>query len=147
VRYRVVCVGKKSRDPLLEVADGYLERLQHYVPCELERLREGTRESEGKEILKAAGTRGLLVALDERGKEPSTLELAQRLQRWGNQSVPVVTFAIGGADGLHEDVLGKAHERVALSRLTLPHRLALVVLLEQLYRAHTVLRGEPYHRP
>jgi 23S rRNA (pseudouridine1915-N3)-methyltransferase len=69
------------------------------------------------------------------------------LGRWQRDAVRAAAFVVGGADGLHPDVKARAREAWSLSRLTLPHRLALVVLLEQLYRAHTVLRGEPYHRP
>jgi 23S rRNA (pseudouridine1915-N3)-methyltransferase len=75
------------------------------------------------------------------------MELASVLGRWQRDAVRAVAFVVGGADGLHADVKAKARETWALSKLTLPHRLALVVALEQLYRAHTILKGEPYHRP
>ncbi len=146
MRYRVVCVGRKARDPLLEAADDYLGRLSRYVPTELLRLREGSIDSERKELLKVLGKGGRVVALDERGKEATTTELARRLESYAHSGESQVTFVIGGADGLHPDVLALAHERWALSRFTLPHRMALALLAEQLYRAHTLLRGEPYHR-
>ncbi len=86
-----------------------------------------------------------MVALDEHGSEPTTIELARWLadRRAGGQPL---TFIIGGADGLDATVLARAQYRWALSRLTLPHALVRVVLAEQLYRASTVLGGHPYHR-
>ena len=137
-------VGRRAKDPLLDAADDYLARLQRYAGAELLRVRDSDAQGERDGILAKVGTGDLLVALDERGTELDTLGLARRVRAW--QGRTRVVLAIGGAEGLHPDVLGRAGERLALSRFTLPHRLALVVALEQLYRAHTVVRGEAYHR-
>ena len=85
------------------------------------------------------------MALDERGDQPTSLELARRVERWMTRGQDVA-LVIGGSDGLAPAVLARAQERLALSRLTLAHRLARLVLVEQLYRAMTILRGEPYHK-
>jgi 23S rRNA (pseudouridine1915-N3)-methyltransferase len=146
VRYRVLAIGRRADDPLIAVAQSYLERLTRYVPSELVRLRDSDIAGERDDLLRALKPDEWVVALDERGRERTTIELAELLGRWQRDAVRGVAFVIGGADGLHADVKTRARETWSLSRLTLPHRLALVVLLEQLYRAQTVLRGEPYHR-
>ena len=80
------------------------------------------------------------------GETPSRAELAQKLEAWGSRGKGVVAFLIGGADGIPRSVSQAAEVRLSLSHLTLPHRLARVVLLEQLYRGMSILRGEPYAR-
>ena len=132
-------------DPLLEAADLYLERLERYATVELVRLKESGLESERDAISSRLKKDDRLVILDEHGAQVTTLDLASRLRRWQELDRDVA-LVVGGADGVHPDLKARAHETLALSKLTLPHRLAQVLLLEQLYRAHTILRGEPYHR-
>jgi len=147
VRYRVLVVGRRADDPLLEVAESYRERLARYVPTELVRVKDGTLASERDELVRRLEPDELVIAMDERGRERTTMEVSAVLGRWQRDAVRAAAFVVGGADGLHPDLKTRARETWALSKLTLPHRLALVLLLEQLYRAHTILRGEPYHRP
>ena len=147
MRYRVLAVGRRADDPLVAAADGYLQRLTRYVPTDLVRVREGSRESERDALVRLFKPGETLVALDEHGRERTTTELATVLGRWQRDGERNVAFAVGGPDGLHEEIRARARETWSLSRFTLPHRLALVVLCEQLYRAHSLLRGEPYHRP
>ena len=116
--------------------------------CPEARKHAGTpraKEEEGASLLARIGDREHVVALDERGKEYTSVELARRVEAWlgGGRDVALV---LGGSDGLAPEVLARAGEKLALSRLTLAHRLARVVLLEQLYRALTIVRGEPYHK-
>lgn len=146
MRYRVLVIGKRTRDPLLDAADDYLERLRHYVPTELVRRRESSPAGDREQVLEALHPGERMVVLDEGGRELDTVGLAKLVSTWQRTATRGVLFVLGGADGLHRDVKERATEMLSLSRLTLPHRLALVVLLEQLYRAHTLLRGEPYHR-
>ncbi|MBN1960020.1 MAG: 23S rRNA (pseudouridine(1915)-N(3))-methyltransferase RlmH [Deltaproteobacteria bacterium] len=147
MKYRVITVGRRAKDPLVNAADTYSTRLNHYISTELIRLRDDTYEREHQMMLKHLKTNEILIVLDERGRQYSTTELANLLNHWQiNYSNQNIAFVIGGANGLHEDIKKRAKEIWSLSRFTLPHRLALVVLLEQLYRAHTFLRGEPYHR-
>jgi 23S rRNA (pseudouridine1915-N3)-methyltransferase len=146
VKYRVLAVGRRANDPLVVAADTYVARLAHYVPCELIRIRDDTHERERQQLLRLLRDDELLVALDERGRQYTTRDLATRLEQWRMNGIHNIVFVVGGADGLHDDIKQRARETWSLSRLTLPHRLALVVLFEQLYRAHTILRGEPYHR-
>lgn len=146
LKYRVVCVGRRARDPLLDAADRYVERLLRYARVEIFRVRDGSLVEERDAIAAKLQDCDHVVALDERGAEASTVQLASRVGKWESGTAGRVTFLIGGADGLHPHLKKRASETLALSRLTLPHRLALVLLVEQLYRAHTILRNEPYHR-
>jgi 23S rRNA (pseudouridine1915-N3)-methyltransferase len=99
---------------------------------------------EAKRIIEAVG-KDYCVALDERGVEVGTLQLADKLRDWQSQGRDV-SLIIGGADGLHASVKQKADWLWALSKLTLPHAMVRVLLAEQLYRAHTVISNHPYHR-
>jgi len=143
--YRFFFVGKRARDPLVEAVELYLERLAHYARVDLHRFKDSNPRSEGAQMLGSLHVGDLLIALDEGGKPVSTAALAGRIARWQQES-RTIGWAIGGAGGLSPELGERAEESWSLSAMTLPHRLAQVVLVEQLYRAHTVLRGEPYHR-
>ena len=129
----------------------YTGRLQHYAKTELKELPESrasgdqARTAEGEALLARLSSKDVLVALDERGKQLSTAELAQWVgkQQQGGKDL---AFVIGGDEGLSEAVRTRAVLVLSLSRFTLPHRLARLVLVEQLYRVFTLLRGESYHR-
>lgn len=146
MKYRLLCVGRRARDPLLDAADDYANRIGRYARFEIVRLKEGNAKSERDTILGRLQADERVVVFDERGDQVTTEELARRVTRWQRDGTARVALVIGGANGVHPDVKARADSQLALSRLTLPHRLALVVALEQLYRAHTLLRGEPYHR-
>jgi 23S rRNA (pseudouridine1915-N3)-methyltransferase len=133
--------------PAVEV---YAERLSHYVQFELLELpagRSGDERSnkvrEGSALLAKVGPRDRLVSLDERGRMFNSLDFSRYLSRAQNDSRNLF-FAVGGDAGLAPSVLAAAHLVLSLSLLTMPHRLARLVLVEQLYRAFTLLRGEPY---
>jgi 23S rRNA (pseudouridine1915-N3)-methyltransferase len=140
VRLYVVAAGRIREKSLRAVADDYLERVRRYAR---------TQEIEVKtaaELARATPESALVVALEPDGDAPTSREFARRLERWTSTGKGEVAFVIGGADGIPEDLAHRAQARLSLSSLTLPHRLARVVLLEQLYRAFTILRGEPYAR-
>jgi 23S rRNA (pseudouridine1915-N3)-methyltransferase len=132
----------------------YLKRMPREMTVEIVEIKPDKRaagknsaqvqEAESKRILEAAG-RDYLIALDERGQEVTTLQLADRMQTWlgGGRDVSLV---IGGADGLHADIKNRADWLWSLSKLTLPHGMVRVLLAEQLYRAHSVINNHPYHR-
>ena len=139
MRYHVVAVGR-VKDPALRAAcDEYLERLRHYTPVDVREVKDGDR------VLPAIPREARLVALSRTGKQWSSRALAAETARWDLEGRDV-TFAIGGAEPLSADVLAQAEVVWSLSALTFPHEVARLVLLEQLYRAHTIRRGEPYHR-
>ncbi len=139
MRYRVVAVGR-MKDPALRAAcDEYIDRLRHYTKVEEREVKEEAR------VLGTVAEGARLVALTRKGEEWTSGQLAEWIAKWEMEGRDV-TFAIGGADTLPDEVLRKADRLWSLSRLTLPHELARVVVYEQLYRAHTIRRGEPYHR-
>jgi 23S rRNA (pseudouridine1915-N3)-methyltransferase len=107
---------------------------------------ERRKEAEAALLLEAAPAATALVALDERGHDPTSEELAARLGAWRAAGRRSATFLIGGPDGLGESALKAAEWRLAFGRLTWPHRLVRPMLAEQLYRATTILTGHPYHR-
>jgi 23S rRNA (pseudouridine1915-N3)-methyltransferase len=153
VKLRLLAIGRDRSGLYAPAVDEYVGRISRYVKFELVELPEARRhagtpqakEEEAATILAKLGRGERLVALDERGKEWTSVELARRVGGWveGGRDVALV---IGGSDGLAPSILERAEEKLALSRLTLAHRLARLVLVEQVYRAFTILRGEPYHK-
>ncbi len=140
MRLAVVAVGRIKERGLRSVADDYLSRIGRYVRCdEIE-----VRDAAALERALPAGAR--VVALEVDGSALGSEAFARRLERWGSDGKGVIAFVIGAADGIPKELSARADERLSLSAMTLPHRLARVVLLEQLYRAMTILRGEPYAR-
>jgi 23S rRNA (pseudouridine1915-N3)-methyltransferase len=140
VKVVVVAVGKIREKHLRAVADDYLGRAQHYA-----RVSEVEVKADA-ELERALPRGATVVALDPGGEALTSRELASRIERWGQRGKGDITFVIGGAEGIPEAILGAAQARLSLSSLTLPHRLARVLLFEQLYRAFTISRGEPYAR-
>ncbi len=153
MKVRLLAVGRDRSGLYAPAVEEYVKRLSRQLRFELVELPEarkqaGTpqaRDEEAVTILARLDPRERLVALDERGDQPTSLELASRVQRWMTRGKDVA-LVIGGSDGLAPAVLERAEERLALSKLTLAHRLARLVLVEQLYRAMTIIRGEPYHK-
>jgi len=139
MRYTVVAVGRIRTAALRTVCDEYLGRLRHYAKIEEREVRDEARLSAAID----GATR--LVALSRVGEPWTSSELAQRTARWDREGREVA-FAIGGADGLPRALLERAETTWSLSAMTFPHELARVLVLEQLYRAFTIRRGEPYHR-
>jgi 23S rRNA (pseudouridine1915-N3)-methyltransferase len=146
MKLKVISIGKDRAGLFAPGVAEYTERLQHYAKTTLVELPESKNLSaEGEATLGKLAERDLLVALDERGKPLSSVELAQWVAKQ-QQTGKDLAFAIGGDEGLAPEVRERAALVLSLSRLTLPHRLARLVLLEQLYRAFTIIRGEPYHK-
>lgn len=124
----------------------YQRRMPPEIRVELTELKpDRTRDDEAKRMLAAVPDGATLLALDERGKAVSTQGLSVMLAEWMREATHPV-FAIGGADGLGDEVKQRADKLISLSTLTLPHQLVRVVLAEQLYRAWTILARHPYHR-
>ena len=154
-RVRIIAVGSRMPKWVQEPFDDYLTRLSAGLKVTLTEIEPGSRtagrppgkaiEAEGQRILAAVRPGEYVVALDERGKEMTTRELATwlsgRLQDGSD-----LAFLIGGPDGFAPEVLQRSDFKWSLSRLTFPHALVRVVLAEQLYRAHGVLSNHPYHR-
>jgi 23S rRNA (pseudouridine1915-N3)-methyltransferase len=154
VRVRVIAVGRLKEAHWRSAADEYLKRLGVYARVEVTEVADrdlGSDErralaAEGDDMLRALPASTRVVALDLSGAQRSSEEFASWLDALAGSGASDVTFLLGGAAGLAPDVLARADETLALGRMTLPHQMARVVLLEQLYRAFRIIRGEPYHR-
>jgi 23S rRNA (pseudouridine1915-N3)-methyltransferase len=140
VKLTVLAVGKLKEAWVQAGCAEYEKRMRGKLPLEVIELRDAG------ELDRRLPQRAELWALDERGKQLSSEELATAIGRRMSAGTQGLAFAIGGADGLPADVIKRAAFTWSLGRLTLPHRLARLVLLEQLYRALSILRNEPYHR-
>lgn len=144
MQYRVAAVGRRAQDPWVEAADKYLKRLNRYARAELILVRDSNAKAEGNSLLSKVEREDYVFVLDERGQEYRTLEFSDRLRELASNRR--ICFLVGGADGFSTPVRHRASELLSLSKFTLPHRLAWAILIEQLYRAHTIMRGERYHR-
>ena len=147
----VAAIGKAKPSPERELFASYAARLPWRVDLkEIEIKKESAvdvrRAREGEALLAAVPEGARIVALDERGKSESSEAFAKRLGRWRDDGVRGVAFLIGGADGLDEAVRKRADAVLSFGALTWPHMLVRALLAEQLYRAHTILTGHPYHR-
>lgn len=146
----------KNLSPWIEAGSKeYLKRLRSNFLLDIielplaERKKFRTREEilrdEAARILKIISSGSLMIALDEKGKQYSSIKLAERLQHW-QENYREINLVIGGPDGLSSECLARANVIWSLSELTLPHPLVRIVVLEQLYRAHSILQNHPYHR-
>ncbi len=155
MRVRLVAVGTRPPGWVRAACEDYITRLGSRLAVTVTELSPGKRSGaagaeraiaqEGERVLAALRRAEFVVALDERGSEFSTRELAAWLKTRMQQGEDLA-FVIGGPDGLAAEVLARSNLRWSLSRLTLPHALVRVVVAEQLYRAHSLLAGHPYHR-
>jgi 23S rRNA (pseudouridine1915-N3)-methyltransferase len=155
----VIAIGRLKQGPERELAERYRERFDdigrklgfrgldvHEIP-ESRSRDPATRISEEATAISAAiPDKSVLVALDERGDNIDSTAFARHLGRWRDDSVSNTIFVIGGADGLSPDLRRKAKLRIAFGSATWPHQMVRVMLLEQVYRAATILAGHPYHR-
>jgi 23S rRNA (pseudouridine1915-N3)-methyltransferase len=155
MRLVLIFVGKTKERFVQEGIAKYLRYLKPYVDVELRELREEkihdlgeaplVRKREAEKILKAVPAGAFLCALDERGHEFTSHEFAQFLNNQLESGVREMAFVTGGAMGLDESITERANKVVALSRWTFTHEMARLVLLEQLYRAFTIIKGKTYH--
>lgn len=146
MRLRIIAAGKVKEPHLRAIVNDYLGRVGRYLSIDEREIPQGRDAKALRAIQRAIPDRFEVWALDATGKEPKSTELAKWLERRMEQGVKGIAFVIGGADGLPPQIVEGATLRLSLSRLTLPHRLARLVLAEQLYRAMTIIRGEPYNK-
>lgn len=155
MRVTVIAVGKLKERYWRDAADEYLKRLRPYADVRVVEIadrdpgRGGVERAvvdEGADVLAAIKPGDHVVALEIGGRNLDSVAFSQHLARLGLEGRSAVTFLIGGSHGLGADVLSRADERLSLGPMTLPHNLARVVLLEQVYRAFRIARGEPYHK-
>jgi 23S rRNA (pseudouridine1915-N3)-methyltransferase len=149
LKIKVAWIGKTKEPAIQALTDEYLKRISHYAEAEAVVLKDeaailSLASGERKQHKNENKDRHKLILLDSRGKQFSSEELAEFLEREQVNAIPLL-FAIGGSDGFSEEARRRAPFILSLGKMTLPHELARVVLLEQLYRAFTILKNHPYH--
>lgn len=145
MQWRIITVGKPGHSWVKEALDLYSKRLQHYTKFEHVMIKEGPRERVEQQIHLACDG-GLCVILDERGRQLRSLEMAKWIENEEVSGRKRICLVIGGAEGHSADFRASAKVCWSLSTLTLQHDIALIVLMEQIYRAYSIMRREPYHR-
>ena len=152
MRFRIIWIGKTRDARLGALIDDYLERLSHFVRCEITELKELGRadktgiDKETRRISDALRLASLTVLLDPEGSEWTSQQLAAQVSSWEGNGIKEVAFVVGGPNGVAPDIAARVDKRWSLTRLTLTHEMARVLLLEQLYRAFTIVHGFPYQK-
>lgn len=152
MRFRVIWPGKTRDARLRSLIEDYFERLSHFVRVEIIELKEAGRadkpgiDKEAGRISDALRPGGITVILDVAGVEWTSQLLAEQLRNWEVHGIKEVSFVIGGPHGLSKDLVARADRLWSLSRLTLTHEMARVLMFEQLYRAYTINNGLPYQK-
>ncbi len=155
MKIKLLCIGKTDDKNLVKLKTNYQLRLQHYIKFELEvipdikktkNLTENQqKELEGELILKKLKPTDKLILLDEKGYEFRSIEFSRFLQKKMNSGIKQLVFVIGGPYGFSDAVYKKAKGKVSLSKMTFSHQMIRLFFIEQLYRAFTILKREPYH--
>ncbi len=152
----VIAVGKLKEKFWVAACEEYLKRLKGYAKVHVAEVSdrdpakcggdESARKAEGKDILRALPAHSHVMLLDVQGRQLSSEGIAARIDALALGGESDITFIIGGSSGVSQEVYDASHETLSFGRITLPHNLARVVLLEQIYRAFKINRGEPYHK-
>ncbi|HXZ80611.1 MAG TPA: 23S rRNA (pseudouridine(1915)-N(3))-methyltransferase RlmH [Terriglobales bacterium] len=142
LKLRIAWIGRTREAAIQSLTNEYLRRIARCVPAE---SQEFASEAALLKYLEKSNPRPVLVVLDSRGKQFSSEDLARFLEQHQNRGTQTLMFAIGPADGFSDQAIAAASLQLSLGKMTLAHELARVVLLEQLYRAFTILKGHPYH--
>ncbi len=146
MHFRFVWIGKTKDKNWRALQEEYLQRLSHFVKFEIVEIKDSGKEDEGKRILEKVNQSSFVCLLDVKGRSTSSHELAGKIENWQNRAFKEIAFVIGGAEGVASEVVEKADFSLSLSFLTLTHEMARVVMLEQLYRAYTIIKGFPYQK-
>lgn len=153
MKISLLCVGKTNETHVLEGVNLYQKRIQRYCPFNIIFLpdaRKGLEQAqqkseEGQIILKKLTSDDFLILLDEKGKEFDSVQFAEFLEKRMVQSTKSMVFVIGGPYGFSDEVYDRAEVKLSLSKMTFSHQIIRLIFAEQLYRAFTIIRGEPYH--
>ena len=152
MRFRIIWTGKTRDARLRALIEDYAKRLSHFARCEVTELREFGRtdktgiDKDMQRISDALRSGSVTVLLDPDGVEWTSQQLAAQVQSWEGSGIKEVAFVVGGPSGLAADFKSRVDKRWSLSRLTLTHEMARVLLFEQLYRAYTIINGLPYQK-
>lgn len=155
MKIKLLAIGKTDDKQLLSLIETYAKRLGHYVKFNIDiipdiknakNLSEAQqKEKEGELILKKIGSTDYLVLLDENGKQFNSVEFSDYLQKKMNAGTKQLVFVIGGPYGFSDTVFQKAQGKISFSKMTFSHQMVRLFVVEQIYRAFTILRNEPYH--
>lgn len=155
MKLKFICIGKTGKDFLISGENEYLKRLQHYISVERIEIPDiknakklsidQIKEQEGKEILSKVSIGDQLILLDEEGRSFSSKEFSNFLQYKFNQGGKYIVFAIGGAYGFSDEVYKHCDSKISFSKMTFSHQMIRMIFFEQMYRAMTILKNEPYH--
>ncbi len=155
MKITLLTIGKTNDKYLLEGMDKYLKRLKHYITFKLTELPElrntknlsedQQKNKEAELIFKNISTTDQLILLDEKGMNLSSMQFSGFLNKKMSSSVQHLVFVVGGPYGFSNEVYNRAHEKISLSRMTFSHQMVRLFFLEQVYRALTIMKGEPYH--
>ncbi len=155
MKITLLTVGKTDKDWVKEGLDIYVSRLKHYIPFSVVEIpelknvsalsKDQIKTREGELILKNVRSTDDVILMDERGKQYTSVELARVLQDKISYIGKDIVFVIGGAYGFSDDVYSRADSKISLSKMTFSHQMVRAIFAEQIYRAFTIMRGEPYH--
>lgn len=155
MKIKLLCIGATGKEFLVQGEEEYLKRLKHYVTIERhvipdlknqKNLSESQiKEQEGKLLLQKVQQGERLILLDDKGKSFSSVQFSSYLQQQFNQGGKGLVFVVGGAYGFSDEIYQRASAQLSLSKMTFSHQMVRMIFLEQLYRAFTILKGEPYH--
>ena len=155
MKITLLTVGKTDKDWVKQGLDIYVSRLKHYIPFSIVEIpelknvsaltKEQIKSKEGELILKNIRPTDYVILLDERGKEYTSVELARIIQDKISYAGKDIVFIIGGAYGFSDAVYQRSNSKLSLSKMTFSHQMVRAIFAEQIYRAFTIMRGEPYH--
>jgi 23S rRNA (pseudouridine1915-N3)-methyltransferase len=146
MKIRFIWVGKTKDKNWKALQEEYLSRLSHFAKCEVVEVRDSDMETEGAKIIENFSKGGINCVLEPIAKQFSSKQLAERIEHLQNLGTKEIALIVGGAEGLSREVVKKADFGLSLSLLTLTHEAARVVLIEQIYRAYTIIKGYPYQK-
>ena len=142
---KIICIGKIKENYLKEAIDDYLKRISKYHKINIIELPDSNIDNEANEILKHIDKKDYLIAMCIEGNSLSSVELSQKIDK-SFITNPCITFIIGGSDGLRNDIKDKCNYKLSFSKLTYPHGLFRLILLEQIYRSFKIINNETYHK-
>ncbi|MFY9241789.1 MAG: 23S rRNA (pseudouridine(1915)-N(3))-methyltransferase RlmH [Polaribacter sp.] len=155
MKIKLLAIGKTDNKHLIQLIDEYQNRLKHYIKFELEIINDiknvknlseiQQKEKEGELILEKLQNTDVLILLDDKGKQHTSLEFSKYLQKKMNAGIKQLVLVIGGPYGFSEAVYQKATGKISLSKMTFSHQMIRLFIVEQLYRGFTILKNEPYH--
>ena len=150
MKFRFLWVGKTKDRNWRGLEDEYYGRLSHFVKCSVTEIKDKASfepiEKEGERLLSKVNRSSFVCLLDVSGKQVDSHQLSKKVESWQMSGHKEITFIIGGAEGVSSEVVKRADFRLSLSILTFTHEMARVILLEQLYRAFTIIKGFPYQK-